>query len=65
MYQALIKKIAPAYDPRHIEAFIRSEHGTLDKLSPARLKAEVEIAAQCVDEGGADLAERIAKSYGL
>lgn len=65
MYQAIIKQIAPNYDPRHIEAFMRSEHGTLDKLSRSRFKAEVYIASACVDEGGKDLAERIAKSYGL
>lgn len=65
MYQAQIKKLAPSHDPRHIEAFMRSEHGTLDALSPSRFRAEVKIAAMCVDEGGKDMAERIAKSYGL
>lgn len=65
MYQARIKEIAPTYDPRHIEAFMRSEHGTLDKLSPSRFKSEVRIACMCVDEGGQEMAEKIAKSYGL
>lgn len=65
MYQDRIKAIAPTYDPRHIEAFMRSERGTLDDLSPARFRAEVKMAALCINEGGLEFAERIAKSFGL
>jgi hypothetical protein len=64
-YRQLIIKIAPSYDPRHIEAFMRSEHSTLDGLSPSRFRSEVRMAAACIDEGGVELAEKIARSFGL
>lgn len=52
-------------DPRHIEAYMRVEHTTLDGLNPRRFAAEVCLARQCVREGGRDMAERIAQSFGL
>lgn len=65
MYRDRIKQLAPTYDPRHIEAFMRSEHGTLDHLSPDAFAAEVCIAAMCIEDGGREFGERLAKSYGL
>jgi hypothetical protein len=65
MYQKLIREIDTKHDPRHIEAFMRVEFGTLDHLPADRFRDEVRIAAQCVDEGGVEMAEQIAKSYGL
>jgi hypothetical protein len=65
MYQTRIKELAPAYEARHIKAFMRLEFGTLDHLSPAKFKAEVEIACACIDEGGNVSAEALAKSFGL
>ena len=53
------------YDPRHIEAFMRCEHGTLDSLSPAKFAAEVAVARECIDVGGKDGAEILAQSFGL
>lgn len=52
------------YDPRHIEAYMRLEHGTLDALSRRQFDQEVEVCRQCVD---ADIngAESLALSYGL
>ena len=64
-YEHQIRPLAPTYDPRHIEAFMRSEHPTLDGLSAARFRSEVKIACLCVDEGGVEMAEKIAKSFGL
>lgn len=64
-YTDRIAALKPHHDPRHIEAFMRIEHGTLDHLSPARFKADVEIACECIVTGGFDFAERAAKSYGL
>ncbi len=64
-YTDKIAPLAPSYDPRHIEAFMRSEHPTLDGLSPSRFRAEVKMAMACVDEGGLELAERVARSFGL
>lgn len=52
-------------DPRHVEAYLRCEHGTLDRLTPARFAAEVALALDCVAYGGAVGAEALARSYGL
>lgn len=70
-YETLIRKtlakqgLVGKYDPRHIEAYMRSENSTLDRLSPRKFAAEVTVAAMCVDEGGIDMAERVAKSFGF
>ena len=52
-------------DPRWIEAFMRTEYGTLDGLSAARFSAEVRLCAQVCDAAGALGAERCAQSWGL
>lgn len=64
-YADLILAVAPDYDPRHIEAFMRIMSGTLDHLSPSQFRTEVRAAATCVDAGGPDFAERVARSYGF
>lgn len=53
------------YDPRHVEAYMRLEHGTLDGLSARQFNAEVEVSRQCIDAGGSADAESLALSYGL
>lgn len=52
-------------DPRHAEGFMRVERGALDALSREDFRHECQIAAACVDEGGRELAEQVADSYGL
>lgn len=52
-------------DPRHIEAYMRVGHSTLDGLSVRQFAAEVVLARDCIREGGVEMAERIAKSFGL
>mgnify|MGYP001616081652 CR=1 FL=1 len=47
---AAIGRIGAA-DPRHVEAWMRLEHPTLDSLSRAQFTAEVEIALQCISAG--------------
>lgn len=64
-YRNRIQEIAPSYDARHIEAYLRLEHGTLDRLDPHAFAAEVVTAVMCIEAGGADAAERLAQSYGL
>jgi hypothetical protein len=65
MYQARIREIAPYCDPRHVEAYMRSEHSTLDHLPPEQFEREVRIAVGCIEQGGTDIAETLARSYGL
>lgn len=64
-YAETIRSIAPSYDARHVEAYMRVEHDTLDWISASRFAAEVRIACACVDAGGTEMAERIARSFGL
>ena len=52
-------------DPRHVEAYIRLVHPTLDGLSATAFRAEVAIACQCVIDDGIDNAESCARSFGL
>lgn len=52
-------------DPRHIEAYMRLEHSTLDGLSRSQFSAEVSIGIACVDADGEENAERCAQSFGL
>ena len=48
-YTDRIAKLSPGYDPRHVEAFMRSELSTLDRLDPLRFWQEVEIAKATVE----------------
>ncbi|MHB8252925.1 MAG: hypothetical protein ACYDEV_04360 [Acidiferrobacter sp.] len=64
-YENKILSMAEGYDPRHIEAYIRTEHTILSRLTPDEFAAEVQLAIECIQEGGVDLAERIAQSFGL
>lgn len=63
-YHSIIEPLARGHDPRQIEAFMRCEHGTLDRLTPAKFRAEVNLAIQCI-MADPDGAERLAKSYGF
>jgi len=53
------------YDPRHIEAYMRLEHSTLDGLAAWQFDQEVATAAACIDAGGTNEAEALAESYGF
>lgn len=63
-YADKIAALAPGYDPRHIEAFMRLEYSTLDHLTPEKFRAEVAVAKLCCDEDPT-MGERCARSYGL
>jgi len=65
LYTDSIRKLAPDYDPRHVEAYMRIGHATLDDLSPALFRREVLIAVECIEMEGKETAESLAKSFGL
>lgn len=71
MYQQMIREDMArlgrvgAADPRHIEAWMRSEHPTLDGLSSARFACEVVLALECVAVTGVIASEALAQSFGL
>ncbi len=64
-YAAIIAPLAPGYDPRHIEAYMRLQYGTLSHLSRDDFAREAKICMACVDTAGVEAAERCARSYGL
>jgi hypothetical protein len=52
-------------DPRHIEAYMRLGHSTLDGLSVREFAAEVRLGCECVAAVGPVEAEACAQSFGL
>lgn len=64
-YRERIKQICPLHNARHIEAYMRLEHSTLDGLSKHQFSEEVQISATCVREAGPLAADRLAQSFGL
>jgi hypothetical protein len=64
-YQKVIEPMAPGYDPRHIEAYMRVQHSTLGGLTREQFDAEVRLCKACVDEAGIAAAESCALSFGL
>lgn len=69
MYQQLISQTLTAlnisYNPRHVEAYMVLEHGTLNHLSSGRFMSEVRLACNNIDMEGTEIAEELAKSYGI
>ena len=52
------------YDPRHVEAYMRLEHSTLDGLSKSQFASEVAMAVECINAEPSQ-AEALAQSFGL
>ena len=51
-------------DPRHVEAWMRNEYGTLDGLSKSRFQDEVELSVDIIDADPKE-SEELARSFGL
>ena len=64
-YQRRIAERTHDVDPRHVEAWMRLEHPTLDGLSAAELEREVDEAATLVRAAGPIESEALAASFGL
>jgi len=65
-YQDRIAELAgPQVDPRHVEAWMRLKFSTLDGLSPAAFRQEVQDALQVMAAAEPGQSERLALSYGL
>jgi hypothetical protein len=54
-----------AADARHVEAWMRIEHSTLDGLSVDQFRTEVKVALQCIETGPLADSESLAQSMGL
>ena len=62
------RRIAPRtrdVDPRHVEAWMRLEHPTLDGLSRAEFEREIDLAVAAIATAGAADSEALAASFGL
>jgi hypothetical protein len=64
-YQRLIAVRTRDLDPRHVEAWMRLEHPTLDGFSRVDFEREVDIAVIAIANAGADESEALAASFGL
>ena len=64
-YQRRIAERTGSVDPRHVEAWMRLEHPTLDALSRHSLEAEIDVAMALTVEAGALESEALAASFGL
>jgi hypothetical protein len=64
-YQRRIAERTTDADPRHIEAWMRLGHPTLDALSAAEFAREIEEAAALVRAAGTTGSEALAASFGL
>ena len=60
-----LKQRMGAHDPRHIEAFMRIQYGTLDHLPRSKFEEEVKLFHMGGASGGGDEWEECAKSFGL
>ena len=54
-----------AADARHVEAWMRLEHGCLDGLGVEQFRSEVEVALACISASTANQNESLAESFGL
>ena len=63
-YQKKIARWAPGFDPRHVEAWMRLAHPTLDHLSPVEFGAEIFAACDCIRGAGLAESEALARTYG-
>lgn len=66
-HRSIIAKglVPQGIDPRHVEAYIRLNHSTLNHLDWPEIRREVRIALGCIKHGGMEQAESCAQSFGL
>jgi hypothetical protein len=64
-YQRFIAEQIRDVDPRHVEAWMRIEHPTLDGLSRAEFSNAMYAALAAALDAGPEESERLAASFGL
>ena len=52
-------------DPRHLEGYILLQYGSTSHLDWPTIRREVKLSVACIKEGGIEMAESNAQSYGL
>ena len=64
-YQRFIAERVKDVDPRHVEAWMRLEHPTLDGLSQVEFTRAMYAALAATIDAGPEESERLAASFGL
>ena len=64
-YQRFIAEHTRDIDPRHVEAWMRVEHPTLDGLSRSEFIAAMHAAVGFAIDAGPEQSEALAASFGL
>jgi hypothetical protein len=64
-YQRFIAERTKDIDPRHVEAWMRVEHSTLDGLSRTEFTEAMYAALAAALDAGPDESEALAASFGL
>ncbi len=65
LYQRFIAERTRDVDPRHVEAWMRVEHPTLDGLSPEAFITAMHMALASALDAGPEASEALAASFGL
>lgn len=65
IYQTIIHEIDPSVNPRHVEAWMRLQYGTLSHLSHEEVKVEIKIIKSVIAASDEGSSEALAQSYGL
>jgi len=65
MYRERIAKLAPGYDPAHVEACMRCHSISIESMSTNQFEAAVGIARLMIDDRGLEAMDHVARSFGL
>jgi hypothetical protein len=65
LYQRRIARRTSDVDPRHVEAWMRLEHRTLDGLSAAEFDRQIDIAVAAIATAVPTESEALTASFGL
>jgi hypothetical protein len=65
VYVGVIRRLVPAEDPAHVEAWLRREHGPLDAIAAIDFARATKLAAQRARATGREANDDLARSYGL
>ena len=65
IYAGVIRRLAPDEDPAHVEAWMLSEHGTLEAIRSTDFARAIKLAVDRVNSSDPATNDDLARSYGL
>ena len=65
IYAGVIRRLAPDEDPAHVEAWMRSKHGTLDAIRSTDFARAIKTAAAQARDSDPATNDDLARAYGL